>query len=358
MATNKPSSPFIWDTTGTNRQDPGPVKRALGWIVDERPASSIFNWIQNYLTSFIASINDHGVAPWDNSSSYANGALSWHGGIIYARTSAGNGGAAPGTANAPWIVFAVTPLTGNVNVSIPTDFATLQEAFDAYRNQPSNGFIVTLNIESGHSPSSGLNVRDGDYGHFRIVSVDNQVTVSGSSPDDADFISGTKATLPELHTLINMSGRGRHGASLDRSVLFVQPNHGIINAGDEALRATRGSFINAFECLFSGAASYGLRSFDTSRANVALSDFSDAGNVGIEANSASTITAQGCNVTGATNVGVQSSGSKVIAANVDASGAGTVSFAVINGGVMTTAGTTGDKNIAVNTPTAQGLILG
>ena len=208
------------------------------------------------------------------------------------------------------------------------------------------------------SPSDGLNVRNGDFGHIRITSTDGQVTLSGSFPSTSDFIFATNCIAPELHTLINMSGNGRHGASLDKSTFFVLPAMGIINAGQEALRPIRGSFVNAFGCVFSGAGTYGLRIFDTSRANVATTDFSNAGNVAIEANSASTVTAQACDCTGAGAVGVQSSGSRVTAANVDASGAGNFGFAAINGGILTAAGTTGTKNIALNTPTSQGLILG
>ena len=85
MATNKPSI-FIWATgAASTREDPGAAKKATGWVDNEAPGSKVFNFLQNFFTSFISHVNTHGVPSWDNSADYAAGALAYHNGTIWAR---------------------------------------------------------------------------------------------------------------------------------------------------------------------------------------------------------------------------------------------------------------------------------
>lgn len=355
MATSKPSNPFLWSTSAANNTDPGAAKKAAGWQLNEAPGSKEFNWLQNYFTTFIASINDHGIAPWDNASDYADGALAYHNGVIWSRTSAGSGGSQPGATNSPWAVAFAARLTNNVTVNVPSDYATMQEAFEAYRFAlPSNGVFVSINIEAGHSPTTGLLCTKGDFSHFKITSSDAEVTVAVSST--TDLLNFALCRAPLVEATFNMAGNGRHGILLDRATGWI--TGGVKNAGSRAAFAIRGSTLQAPAADFSGAGGAAVYLDDASSADISGSNCSNSGDAGVQANGCSRIEASGVDVSGAATVGMQASGSRITAANANASGAGSVGFAVINGGIMSTAGTTGTKNIAVNTPTAQGLILG
>lgn len=357
MATNKPSSPFVWATgaAGT-RQDPGATKKALGWVTNESPASTVFNWLQNYFTSFLASINDHGVAPWDSGSAYAVGALAYSDGIIWKRAVAGSGGAEPGTTGAPWSVAFASSLGANIVLNVPSDYATLQEAFNAARYFLPNDKTVTINIEAGHSPSSGIDCANGNFGFIRIASADTEVTVSGSWAATEDFISCSNGIAPELHTLINMADNGRHGLNISRARANVNPNCGVKNAGQAGCLCHQTGIIYAASSNFSGAGTFGVRAVNGSTVTCHTSDLSGAGNVGLASDTGSTVDADGADASSAAVVGVQASGGTVSFRDGTASG-GSEDIAVIRGGIIKALGATGVLNVTANTVSAQGIIM-
>jgi hypothetical protein len=71
----------IWGATGVCT-DPGSAKSSTGWVV-ELPPYQTQNWIDNKQDSFIAHVNQYGIAVWDNVTQY-------QGGKSYSQGSDGN----------------------------------------------------------------------------------------------------------------------------------------------------------------------------------------------------------------------------------------------------------------------------
>jgi hypothetical protein len=53
----KPSSLPAWNTGGANSTEPSGAKKILGWIVDEAPPSSYFNWWQKLVYDWMVWLN-------------------------------------------------------------------------------------------------------------------------------------------------------------------------------------------------------------------------------------------------------------------------------------------------------------
>lgn len=157
---------------------------------------------------------------------------------------------------------AITAATGsfkllvndNLTVRIPTDAANLQTAVDCLA--PNNPQItITLNIESGHSPVSGVRVSNGDYSQFRITSTDAEVVLSSSFGTVEDFIYGLNAKLPRLACLVDANSKANAGYSADgASVGYVEANCGVKNTWGNGCRAYGGSTIHAFDTIWTGCA--------------------------------------------------------------------------------------------------------
>lgn len=49
-----PTETTLWDSSNSNTLDPGSVKKALGWVTDEQPASTTFNWLFIVIESWLA----------------------------------------------------------------------------------------------------------------------------------------------------------------------------------------------------------------------------------------------------------------------------------------------------------------
>ncbi len=140
-------------------------------------------------------------------------------------------------------VFVETTLT----VNIPTDYATLQAAIDDLSTlSTKQGTLIDLVIETGHQPASGILIDNGDYGHFRISSVDAEVMLDPSFPAGGDFLAGSYATFPILNCLIDANHLCRygvycHGASRG----FITAGSGVRRAGEIGLHARHGACVNA-----------------------------------------------------------------------------------------------------------------
>jgi hypothetical protein len=158
---------------------------------------------------------------------------------------------------------AITAATGsfkllvndNLTVRIPTDAANLQTAVDCLA--PNNPQItITLNIESGHSPTSGVSVSNGDYSQFRITSTDAEVILSPSfGISNARFVYGNNAKMPRLACLVDANNRTSMGyAAYNGSVGYVEANCGIKNAYSDGCRAYGGSIVYAFDTIWTGCA--------------------------------------------------------------------------------------------------------
>lgn len=142
----------------------------------------------------------------------------------------------------------------SLTYNIPSDFNTLQEAIDGLSPTFSND-LITLNIESGHQPTSGITVSNGDYSNFQITSTDAEVTLSASFGTSANFIAGTNARMPTLACLINANSKCNIGyRAYYNSYGYIAPNCGVKNAWGSGLSAYGGSVVSADYTIWTGCA--------------------------------------------------------------------------------------------------------
>jgi hypothetical protein len=157
----------------------------------------------------------------------------------------------------------------SLTVNIPTDYATMQDAIDYYHNKVffTDGFELIVNIESGHQPTTGVSVSNGDYGYVRITSDDAEVVIPSNftGPQD-DFegvtghlITGSNARMPTLGCLFNMGGFGSDGYyGVYSSIGFIEEGCGVKNAGRHGLHFRSGN-VFAYKTIWDGANSIGIR---------------------------------------------------------------------------------------------------
>jgi len=149
----------------------------------------------------------------------------------------------------------------DMTISIPSDFSTLQAAIDFIQPvaKVSTGVFVNLQIESGHSPASGVMVKNVDCGYFTITSVDATVNLvvgftGGSVESTATncFIVGDNSVMPTLGCLINANdfcdgGYVVYGGSSGT----VLPSCGVTYSSKFGLYVINASKCNATNCNFS-----------------------------------------------------------------------------------------------------------
>lgn len=223
---------------------------------------------------------------------------------------------------------------------IPTDYPSLQDAVDALQKLyvMGNGVMIELRIESGHQPSSGLLVQDGDFSKFIITSAGSMVTLSPSfvGVDTLDgptanssngFITGVRARMPVLSCIIDANGKAKNGyfafmastgwlnrpPSASGEAPALPPIAGVINCTYFNIRAREGSTIYAENTVGYGA---GLNGYYANRASTIHCEFSDGhgcGQSAFIANRASRVVADSGNATGC-KVGVQALRSSTISA--------------------------------------------
>lgn len=93
----------------------------------------------------------------------------------------------------------VVSISADITVRVPTDAATLQIAFD--RLSPTNRQAkITVQIDSGHQPESGVTLANGDFGQWEISSVDATVTLAPGFV--GRFVNCTNGVAPVLNTYI------------------------------------------------------------------------------------------------------------------------------------------------------------
>lgn len=147
-----------------------------------------------------------------------------------------------------------TLLEVSLTVNIPTDYATLQEAVDDLSTlSVKQGSLIDLVFESGHTPSAGLLVENGDYGMFRISSVDPVVTVSPSLTDT--FLQAVNARAPVLNCLVDLAPCTAFG-----SYTLNETSLGVINPGCGLMNGTRGAHVhNGSKCYMDEAVFTGFQ---------------------------------------------------------------------------------------------------
>jgi hypothetical protein len=138
-------------------------------------------------------------------------------------------------------------------VYIPTDYGTLQEAIDDLSSlRATQGATIDLVIESGHSPSAGIVVQNGNYSHFIVSSIDAEVMLSIGFGKDNAFIEGSNARLPVLNCLVNgNNGEAGFGYKAHNSSIgFVRPSCGAKYCWQEGLSARYGCTVYAPNSIF------------------------------------------------------------------------------------------------------------
>lgn len=181
----------------------------------------------------------------------------------------------------------------DTEVKVPSDAATLQIAFD--RITPLNSQCqITVLIESGHEPLSGVSVSNGNYGQFVIESQDAEVTLSASFTG-TNFIYGSNAVLPTLGCLINADTKCDNGYYADQgSSGVVLPNCGVKYVNQTGLYVDNGSRVTARSSDFTyasqgaGATASGILAWG-SQIDAQLANVSNSGYYGAQAAAAGSL---------------------------------------------------------------------
>ncbi len=136
----------------------------------------------------------------------------------------------------------------SITVNVPSDFSTVQDAIDFYYNKVlfSSGAGVTINIESGHQPDTGVSVSNGDYSMFTITSDDAEVTVSPSWVGDR-AMEVSYAIAPIWDILLNCD------AVVNRGLWYTNGSTGLVLAGKGCRRTIeRGLYLNSSQVAANG----------------------------------------------------------------------------------------------------------
>ena len=125
----------------------------------------------------------------------------------------------------------------SLTVRVPDEYSTLQEALDSLG---STGGPVTINIESGHEPTAGISLSNGDWSRFTITSTDAEVTVD--SGFTGKFLLAENARAPTLDTVIDMDSTGDDGVWIaQQSSIVIESGAGIKNSNGRGLYVGSGS---------------------------------------------------------------------------------------------------------------------
>lgn len=108
-----------------------------------------------------------------------------------------------------------------IQIRVPTDLPTLQEAVDVgYNIFPK--VPIEVMIESGYKPSSGISVSNGDYSNIIVSSIDSEVVVDAAF--SGRLIDAISAHAPTLNCSVN-------GLNLVDRMYSVQNGVGRVNSG-------------------------------------------------------------------------------------------------------------------------------
>lgn len=145
-------------------------------------------------------------------------------------------------------------ITERVDYYIPTDYPSLQSALNDITKKHSSGVRVGITIKAGHVPKLKIMLRDTVLPNVALYSEDEIVKFSDElKPTDHLFDIANTYGL-QLHTLINMEGKGSHGIHLHGgSYMRIGSGSGVINAGDSCLNVREGSTAYAYGGVFTGA---------------------------------------------------------------------------------------------------------
>lgn len=152
---------------------------------------------------------------------------------------------------------------------VPSDYPTLQAAFDALAPGVfKSGQYIEVLIETGHALTHGLELRYGDYSHFRISSESTTVSLAAGFAYVDDTYRAVmrveNARAPVWNILVDCGGQ------IGRALMYVETATGYITAGKGAKNATY--FQNLQTPVDQGAGLYVLGGSSVSARNSVFSD--------------------------------------------------------------------------------------
>lgn len=213
---------------------------------------------------------------------------------------------------------------GQLSVRIPGDYPTLQHAVDDLAPLTAEqGAEITLLIEAGHQPRSGIQVSYADYSRFRIASESPVVEVHDTFT--GPFILGISAGVPRLSCMVDMRDKGDQGyAAHDNSQGTVDNRCGVRNAGSRGCHV-RGSQVWATGSEFTGSNDRNLHVTGGAffEGDAGKYGSNKGGNYCVYVSRASHATLDAADITNAYQVGIGVLRSQVNARSADVSGAGT-----------------------------------
>jgi hypothetical protein len=226
--------------------------------------------------------------------------------------------------------------TADIQVDVPSDYATLADAMQAATEivESREDVEVAVNIETGHAIETNLFLEYGNWGYITITSEDATVSVSGDFPADANVMWVNNGIAPKWDVHADAQNNGSGGLSYRNAIATITPGSGVINSGEDGLIANT-STVYAYNTDFSGAANDGMDAMVTAVVQAQSADFSGAGNRGCYIARSSNVAMANAVATNATNQGLEIRRSRVHCDDVDVSGAGDHGVNAINGSHVT-----------------------
>ena len=228
-------------------------------------------------------------------------------------------------------------------VRVPEDAPTVNAALSAIYADPSESFLITVSISTGHQIGVGILVSNVDLSNVQITSMDATVLLAagfvGVNGGDAfstnSLFVANKSKAPRWSIVVDMNDSGGGGLVYEQSTGFVAGSKGVRNSGGYGLYCKNQSSVFATNAVFIGGA-YGNRVTVNSMLNAPQANFSgtknalyvgsnSAANLDVSRGSLVYITgtaAAPTDLTGGLGRGLAVRRSFVSATNVDCSGVG------------------------------------
>lgn len=242
-----------------------------------------------------------------------------------------------------------------LTVNIPSNYSSLQDAIEYYHNKLlfTDGSELVINIESGHQPTTGISVSNGDYAYIRITSDDASVTVSPSWYGGG-FLVCDNARPPVLDTIIDLNGLATSSAYYlnNSSVGEIASGAGCINGSNRGAHISNGSTLAADGCVFTGFAQAGIHA---SRAStVQCADANLSGNSQSPSNTFGALYASRNSRIHGPNINLTNSGgdgvrvqrlASIVVPDIDVSGCAGIAFVANGGDIMCDSGNPVTNNL-------------
>src|SRR5699024_1708891 len=142
----------------------------------------------------------------------------------------------------------------SLTIKVPSDLSSVSEAITKMSEyQTKRNVVINILVESGHKPSSSIQLYGGDYSRFEISSEDDIVELSESFPENLPFILGQNCHMPTINTVFDGKARCSYGIAVHHAAkITIKPQCGFINAKRDNLIARYGGIAVANLGIFTG----------------------------------------------------------------------------------------------------------